>query len=1257
MRGAAARRVTCVLGMAVAALLGTRAAGAFEFFDGRIQLHGFYETQIRSIARDFEPSDGWDLTQWYHVLNLELEADIAPDGFGPFDLISSFVRVDVRYDCVWERACGLARSADAFGDRSGRLPNRVTDRRRSGLNGHVRDGDFRRFSGIPRDQLGIRNVINLGLGNGPRIASDSFTTPGIEGFFGIAGLPSKMGDEQGTLEDANDPANVAFGDLLGDECRFGYQKLKGSNDGNGGRTLPWDPGCEPVGSSISLNFNKPNPFRGETDFFGAALAPSGNVPMGISGGDFNDVSLRGWVGPGSATFQAGAVGFGELPLRPAPRRAFDDPGVRLDEAQGIYLPSAPLAKRIREGRFNSPDQSFEERELKWNRGASQKGTQELKEAYLDLEFFDSRLWIRAGKQQIVWGKTELFRTTDQFNPQDFALASLPSLEESRIGLWALRAVWSFYDVGPFEDVRLELAANFDEFEPADLGRCGEPYTPLPVCDKTFGLLAHSFAGIALAGEERPEDPWHGTEGLEGGARLEWRWDRFSFALTNFYGFNDTPYTEQIMRYSRNVDPITGRPRVGMSEGDCDVSVFSGGPALQPGGGARRWTPGSVADPDCLTPDNALANHSVNQTLFHLVCASSIGFTDLDLTVCGQSVFNSITDITLNVPATNPISQATIASLLANFLAGAPNSASPAGLFGGMNFHPTLRALNVDPCDGLLVSGCDLVGAVTAAELADEAFNLAGMPVIPFVGPQPDINTPNVNFFFSNGGADPTMNSTLTQQQKALLGCGEFYGTNCEINGVDLMNAEVSALMQSWVGIEGTGIDGIGVGGDTTENVPQPGTIGFVPFRGPFATRLSGGVQVTLPGSRGPNDFGDVFDDDSGYDPFIDGCSGFLGAAAAILTPGCNAGDAVPEGSRADGATVDGLRDAAAVRLFHPFAGRDPGLNGVFDLAADGGIGGTDDCFTGPDGLCGTGDDGPQFFASEIAALSFNAMMTTVALSFLGDDDGDGTDEVDVDEFDPSDPFRTDGCSFVRPIHCSAMAAFWAITGVQRNTVNAGGNGRFGRRDFIWHGGSQLVARYEKRNVLGLSIDVAEDITKTNWSFEFTWINNLPFTNNNEVEGISRADTYNLTVSVDRPTFINFLNANRTFFFNSQWFFQYVDGYNKGFTSNGPWNVLGTLTFFTGYFQDRLLPTTTLVYDMRSNSGAVLPSITYRFTEAFSAQLGVAAFFGRQNKVTTPLTPTLVPDRAGKNAYDSFAENGLSLVRERDEVFMRIKYTF
>ncbi|MCH2187640.1 hypothetical protein MK280_17440, partial [Myxococcota bacterium] len=138
-------------------------------------------------------------------------------------------------------------------------------------------------------------------------------------------------------------------------------------------------------------------------------------------------------------------------------RMWNDRAARPDEARGAFVPTARLRKALQEDKFTPYPFNISQIDRSFNRGWSQNDEGELKEAYLDIEMFDSRLWLRIGKQSIVWGKTELFRTTDQFNPQDFALATLPSLEESRINLWAARGVWSFYEVGPLVDVRLELA--------------------------------------------------------------------------------------------------------------------------------------------------------------------------------------------------------------------------------------------------------------------------------------------------------------------------------------------------------------------------------------------------------------------------------------------------------------------------------------------------------------------------------------------------------------------------------------------------------------------------------------------------------------------------------------------------------------------------------------------------------------------------------------------------------------------------------
>jgi hypothetical protein len=174
----------------------------------------------------------------------------------------------------------------------------------------------------------------------------------------------------------------------------------------------------------------------------------------------------------------------------------------------------------------------------------------------------------------------------------------------------------------------------------------------------------------------------------------------------------------------------------------------------------------------------------------------------------------------------------------------------------------------------------------------------------------------------------------------------------------------------------------------------------------------------------------------------------------------------------------------------------------------------------------------------------------------------------------------------------------------------------------------------------------------------TWIQGQQFSDNDEFDGRTQSDTLNMTVSVDRPTFINFLNQNRTFFFNSQIFFQYITNYRSSFPGNGPYNVLGTVTAQTGYYQDRLLPGVTLVYDRRSNSGAALPSVSYRFTENFSGTVGMNFFFGRWQTVDMPIQGLgTVGGESGKLAYQESVENGLSVVRERDEVYLRLRYTF
>ena len=327
--------------------------------------------------------------------------DVAPNGFGPFDSIGAYVRGEARYDCIWKRGCGMFRSVDLVGDRARRLPVRMSNARRDGFIGVIEPegyADERPRIAIPLGQNG--SVYGPGGLDLPvtdqRTLGRMWNVPGIGELFFAGRGPDLV------FATADDPGLYIMQDFL--DYRFGLRRTRGVVGGNGTQVL--------------------GPYR-----------PKDKVPR--------EGALRDRANPlraGDVQPVLGLAGQGELPFRVAPQFAFDDASAPRDVARGLFYPSAAFAPLIEEDHFGIPDENFSESELAWNHGASQQDTRELKEAYVDLELFESRLWARLGLQTTVWGKTELFRAQDQFNPQDLALSSLPSLEESRIALWGGRFI-------------------------------------------------------------------------------------------------------------------------------------------------------------------------------------------------------------------------------------------------------------------------------------------------------------------------------------------------------------------------------------------------------------------------------------------------------------------------------------------------------------------------------------------------------------------------------------------------------------------------------------------------------------------------------------------------------------------------------------------------------------------------------------------------------------------------------------------------
>lgn len=104
----------------------------------------------------------------------------------------------------------------------------------------------------------------------------------------------------------------------------------------------------------------------------------------------------------------------------------------------------------------------------------------IRELYLDaaIPFFDGQheLALRIGRQQVVWGRTDLFRVLDVVNPIDFSRQNLyAEFEDSRIPMGMINAEYRFGATNWFEDLNFQLLWKFEEFRPHDLGQGGEPY--------------------------------------------------------------------------------------------------------------------------------------------------------------------------------------------------------------------------------------------------------------------------------------------------------------------------------------------------------------------------------------------------------------------------------------------------------------------------------------------------------------------------------------------------------------------------------------------------------------------------------------------------------------------------------------------------------------------------------------------------------------------------------------------------------------
>lgn len=102
----------------------------------------------------------------------------------------------------------------------------------------------------------------------------------------------------------------------------------------------------------------------------------------------------------------------------------------------------------------------------------------IREAYVDAtKYLDNgdAFNVRFGRQQVVWGRTDLFRVLDVINPVDYSRNNIyDELEDIRYPMWMATAEYRTGATKHFEDLNFQLVWNFDEFRPHNLGQSGTP---------------------------------------------------------------------------------------------------------------------------------------------------------------------------------------------------------------------------------------------------------------------------------------------------------------------------------------------------------------------------------------------------------------------------------------------------------------------------------------------------------------------------------------------------------------------------------------------------------------------------------------------------------------------------------------------------------------------------------------------------------------------------------------------------------------
>jgi len=116
------------------------------------------------------------------------------------------------------------------------------------------------------------------------------------------------------------------------------------------------------------------------------------------------------------------------------------------------------------------------------------------------------VFLKIGKQQVVWGRTDLFRVLDVINPVDYSRNNIyDELQDIRIPMWIAQAEYRMGGSENMQDRNVSVVWNFDRFRPNNLGQGGTPNSILDA-GNLFRSLANCWDNGCTVGNFGAANP-------------------------------------------------------------------------------------------------------------------------------------------------------------------------------------------------------------------------------------------------------------------------------------------------------------------------------------------------------------------------------------------------------------------------------------------------------------------------------------------------------------------------------------------------------------------------------------------------------------------------------------------------------------------------------------------------------------------------------------------------------------------------------